>query len=203
MLLYVCTQPDSNLYRGLRRRCLDFEMLVARRKNLDDGSNTSSSVDNQLKPSKLGNDSSRCILPGIGLHLNALAITLRDNKNTKHETLSSGAQKLSFPSSTTPILPPTAGEEAVHESESLTSTSTERETDPIENGVQLAQDASQVSAYLINEEFNQNSPKKKRYENLTVCSLLDYYYLKYMSNICFLHHPFMDFQTEIGTSWRG
>ncbi|XWS39283.1 hypothetical protein CRYUN_Cryun18bG0037900 [Craigia yunnanensis] len=154
-------KPGSNLHRGLRRRCLDFEMLAARRKNLDDGSNTSTSVDNQLMPSKLGNDSSRCILPGIGLHLNALAITSRDNKNTKHETLSSGAQKLSFTSSTTPILPPTAGEEAIHESESLTSKSTERETDPIENGVQLAEDASQASAYLINEEFNQNSPKKK------------------------------------------
>ncbi|XWS53945.1 hypothetical protein CRYUN_Cryun10bG0044300 [Craigia yunnanensis] len=153
-------KPDSNSHRGLRRRCLDFEMLVARRKNLDDGSNTSSSVDNQLVPSKPGNNSSRCILPGIGLHLNALTITSKDNKNTKYEILSSGTQKLSFPSSTTSNLLPTAGQEAVHES--LTSASTERETDPIENGVQLAEDASQASAYLVNEEFNQNSPKKKR-----------------------------------------
>ncbi|EOY05757.1 hypothetical protein QUC31_016609 [Theobroma cacao] len=153
-------KPGSNLHRGLRRRCLDFEMLAARRKNLVDGSNTSSSVDNQFVPSKPGNDSSRRILPGIGLHLNALATTSRDNKNIKHETLSSGTQKLSFPSSTTSILLPTAGQEAVHES--LTSVSTERETDPVENGVQLAEDASQASAYLVNEEFNQNSPKKKR-----------------------------------------
>ncbi|XP_022722031.1 protein tesmin/TSO1-like CXC 2 [Durio zibethinus] len=153
-------KPGSNLHRGLRRRCLDFEMLAARRNNLDDGSNTSSYVDNQLVPTKPGNDSSRCILPGIGLHLNALAITSRDNKNIKHETLSSGTQKISFPGSTTSILPPTAGQEAVHES--LTSASTEREIDPAENGVQLAEDASQASAYLANEEFNQNSPKKKR-----------------------------------------
>ncbi|XWS13693.1 hypothetical protein CRYUN_Cryun36dG0059800 [Craigia yunnanensis] len=153
-------KPGSNLHRGFRRRCLDFEMLAARRKNLDNGSNTSSSVDNQLVPSKPGNDSSRCTLPGIGLHLNALAITSRDNKNIKHETLSSGTQKLSFPSSTTSILPPTAGQEAVHEF--WTSASTERETDPVENGVQLAEDASQASAYLVNEEFDQNSLKKKR-----------------------------------------
>ncbi|XVE81656.1 hypothetical protein DITRI_Ditri15bG0082600 [Diplodiscus trichospermus] len=150
----------SNLHHGFRRRCLDFEMLAARRKNLDDGSNSSSSVDNQLVPSKPGNDSSRRILPGIGLHLNALAITSRDSKNIKHETLSSGTEKLSFPSSATSILPPAAGQEAVHES--LTLASTERETDPVENGVLLAEDASQASAYLANEEFNQNSPKKKR-----------------------------------------
>ncbi|XVF66633.1 hypothetical protein PTKIN_Ptkin10aG0052500 [Pterospermum kingtungense] len=131
-------------------------MLAARRKNLDDGSNNSSSVDKQLVPSKPGNDSSRCILPGIGLHLNALAINSRDNKHTKHETLSSGRQKLSFPSSATSILPPTASQEAFHES------LTERETDPIEHEVQLAEDASQASAYLVNEEFCQNSPKKKR-----------------------------------------
>ncbi|XWS08936.1 hypothetical protein CRYUN_Cryun40dG0043000 [Craigia yunnanensis] len=153
-------KPGSNLHRGFRRRCLDFEMLAARRKNLDDGSNTSSSVDNQLVPSKPGNDSSRCILPRI-LHLNALAITSRDNRNIKHETLSSGTQKPSFSESTTSSLPPTSGQEAVHDS--LISASIERETDPVENGVQLAEDASQSSAYLVNEEFNQNSPKKKRW----------------------------------------
>ncbi|XP_022761084.1 protein tesmin/TSO1-like CXC 2 [Durio zibethinus] len=153
-------KPGSNLHRGLRRRCLDFEMLSARRKNLDDGSNSSSSVDNQLVLGKPGNDSSRCIVPGIGLHLNALAITSTDNKNTKHETFSSGTQKLSFPSSTPSILPPTAGQEAVHEF--FTSASTEKETNAVENGVQFAEDASQASAYLVNEEFNQNSPKKKR-----------------------------------------
>ncbi|XVE65965.1 hypothetical protein DITRI_Ditri08aG0043500 [Diplodiscus trichospermus] len=123
------SKPGSNLHHGLRRRFLNFEMLAALRKNLDDGSSTISSVDNQLVPSKPGNDSSR-------------------------------AQKLSFPSSTTSILPPTAGQGAVYES--LTSASAERETDTIENGVQLAEDASQASDYLVNEEFNQNSPKKKR-----------------------------------------
>ncbi|OMO85620.1 hypothetical protein COLO4_21540 [Corchorus olitorius] len=153
-------KPGSSLHRGFRRRCLDFEMLAARRKSLDGGSNTSSSVDNQLVPSKPSNDSSRRILPGIGLHLNALAITSRDDNNIKHETLFSGTQKLSFPGSTASILTPTAKPEAVHES--LNSASIERDTDPVENGLQLAEDASQASTYLGNEEFNQNSPKKKR-----------------------------------------
>ncbi|XVF28785.1 hypothetical protein REPUB_Repub15cG0061300 [Reevesia pubescens] len=153
-------KPGSNLHRGLRRRCLDFEMLAARLKNLDDGPNTSSSVDKGLVPNKPGNDSSRCVVPGIGLHLNAIAINSRDNKNTKHETLSSGTKKPIFPSSTTSVLPPLSGQEAVHES--LTSASTEREINPVENGVQFAEDASQTSAYLVNEELNQNSPKKKR-----------------------------------------
>ncbi|BFG13930.1 hypothetical protein CerSpe_002050 [Prunus speciosa] len=34
--------------------------------------------------------------------------------------------------------------------------------DGAENGVQLAHDASQEPAFIANEEFNQNSPKKKR-----------------------------------------
>ncbi|GMI69961.1 CHINESE FOR 'UGLY' [Hibiscus trionum] len=154
------SEPSSNLHRGFRRRCLDFEILSARRKNLDGGSNTSSCVDNQLVPVRPGNGSSVCIVPGIGLHLNALAITSSDNQNTKHKILPSGTQKLSFPSSTTSILTPTTGQEAVHES--LNPASTERETNVTENGVELAEDASQASACAINEEFNQISPKKKR-----------------------------------------
>ncbi|GKV19646.1 hypothetical protein SLEP1_g29875 [Rubroshorea leprosula] len=157
----VDNESVSNLYRGIRRRCLDFETLGARRKNLDDdGSNSNSSVDKQLVPMKPRNESSRCILPGIGLHLNALAVAARDNKKIKHETLSSGRQKISIPSSTASILPLTTGQEAV--CESLTSASAEREMDPTENGIQLAEDASLASPDLANEDLNQNSPKKKR-----------------------------------------
>ncbi|KAK8670890.1 hypothetical protein V6N13_037503 [Hibiscus sabdariffa] len=154
------SESSSNLHRGFRRRCLDFEMLSARRKNLNDSSNTSSSVDNQLVPVRPVNGSTVCIVPGIGLHLNALAITSSDDKNTKHKTLCSGTQKLSFPTSTASIFTPKTSQEAVHES--LASASTERETDVIENGVQFAEDAFQASACAINEEFNQISPKKKR-----------------------------------------
>lgn len=160
----------SNLHRGMRRRCLDFEIVGARRKNLGDGSNSSSSMlsqsdekiachDKQLVPFKPGGDSSRCILPGIGLHLNALTTTSKDLKNVKHEDLSSGRQSY-LPSSTASFHSPTNSQEPLHQS--LTTASSERDTDLAENGVAHVEDASHASAYLVSDDFNQNSPKKKR-----------------------------------------
>ncbi|KAJ6430091.1 hypothetical protein OIU84_021489 [Salix udensis] len=88
---YIISNPSkavSNLHRGMRRRCLDFEKVGARRKNIEDGSSSGSVVvqsdekityeNKQLVPFKPSSDSSRCILPGIGLHLNALAINAKD-----------------------------------------------------------------------------------------------------------------------------
>ncbi|KAI4345677.1 hypothetical protein L6164_012777 [Bauhinia variegata] len=152
----------SMTYRGLRRRCLDFEMAAARRRNPADGSNTGSGtsqseeshVAKQLLPTKRSGDSQRCILPGIGLHLNALA-TLKDYKSVENENLSSG-RELSLPSSAS------LGQE--HLPLSSISAYSERglDTPDPDNGVQPAEDCSQVSAYAVNEDFNQNSPKKKR-----------------------------------------
>ncbi|CAI8595457.1 unnamed protein product [Vicia faba] len=78
-------------HRGIRRRCLDFEM-VGVRKNSDDNSNTGSSTvqsearnvsdDKQLLPAKRNANSQKGILPGIGLHLNALA-PLKDDTGIK------------------------------------------------------------------------------------------------------------------------
>lgn len=160
----------------MRRRCLDFEMAGARRKALGDASNFSSSMlsqpdekincyDKQLVAIKPGGDSSRCILPGIGLHLNALATTSKDHKNVKHESFSSGIQ-LYLPSSTASLHSPTNSQEPLHKS--LTSVSAERDTDLAENGVSHVEDASQASAYLVSEELNQNSPKKKRHVHLCI-----------------------------------
>lgn len=165
----VSCKPISNLHRGMLRRCLDFE-LVARRKNLDGSSNYGSSVilqsdekfapeDKQLVPLKPNSDSPRCIVPGIGLHLNALAINSQENKNIRIESLSSGRQ-LSLPGANASFHSPENSEDPRHES--LTSASTERDIVAVENGVPLAEDASQTSAYLAEEEYNQNSPKKKR-----------------------------------------
>lgn len=106
--------------------------------------------DTQLVPVKPGSDSPRCILPGIGLHLNALAITSKDSKNIKHETSSS---TITLPGSAT-------GQEF---NESLTLASSERDMDFIENGFPLVEDVSQASAYLAGEDLNQGSPKKKRH----------------------------------------
>ncbi|XP_015888163.1 protein tesmin/TSO1-like CXC 3 [Ziziphus jujuba] len=155
-----------NLHRGIRRRCLDFEMAGARRKNLDDGSNCSSSIsqsdekitanDTQLGSVKPGSDSTRRILPGIGLHLNALAATSKDYVIIKSESFSSGRQP-SLPNTTASIHSPTDSQEPLDKS--LILASSERDTDGAENGV-LLEDGSQAPA--ISEEFNQNSPKKKR-----------------------------------------
>ncbi|KAJ9700410.1 hypothetical protein PVL29_005961 [Vitis rotundifolia] len=167
----VPSKTLSNLHRGMRRRCLVFEMAGVRRKNMDDGSNCSSSMlsqsdgtfvpnDKQLVPLKPGNDSSRRILPGIGLHLNALATTSKDYNVVKHETLTSGRQLISVPSSSGSYLSTIEGQEPVNKSLALNSS--DRETDPAENGFQALEDASQASAYAISEELNQSSPKKKR-----------------------------------------
>ncbi|KAK3190114.1 hypothetical protein Dsin_029675 [Dipteronia sinensis] len=166
----VCVQDAfkrvPTLHRGMLRRCLDFER-VARRKNLNDGSNCSSiilqsndkiaSEDNQLVPLIPNSDSPRCILPGIGLHLNALTLASQDNKNFKLEIFS---RQLSFPTSTASIHSPESGQEPVQES--LTSAAAEGDMVPVDDGVPLAEDASQTSSYLVGEESNLNSPKKKR-----------------------------------------
>lgn len=175
-------QTVSNLHRGFRRRCLDFEMAGARRKSLDNVSNFSSSMfsqsdekittnDTQLVPMKPGGESSRCILPGIGLHLNSLATTSKDYKTIKRENMPYGRQ-LSLPNPTTDIHSPTAGQGPGHES--FSSASSERDVDGTENGVQPVQDASQEAAFLANEEFNQNSPKKKRHVLLNRRSPFNY-----------------------------
>lgn len=160
--MQLTCKPVINLHRGLRRRCLDFEMTGGRRKSFDNVSNYSSSMlsqsnekvttnDKQLVSMKPGGESSRCILPGIGLHLNALATTSKDYKIIKNENLASGRELNHSP---------TAGQGTVYES--FPSASSERDMDGTESGVQLLQDASQASALLANEDFNQNSPKKKR-----------------------------------------
>lgn len=155
----------------MRRRCLDFETAGARRKNLEDGSSSSSVLSqpdesqittNEKQPGHIrpcGVSLSRRILPGIGLHLNAIAATSKDCKITQNDNLSSGIQ-IRVPSSTVSIDSPTAGQEGLDKS--LISVSSEIDTNTTENGLQLLQDASPAPGSLANEEFNQNSPKKKR-----------------------------------------
>lgn len=159
----------------MRRRCLVFEMAGARRKNLNISSSCSSSmlpqseeeiasIDKQLVPIKTGGDSSRRILPGIGLHLNALALTPKDLKVVKHESLATGGQ-LYMPNSTA-FQSPTIGEESLHTL--LNSASAERDTKPPVNDIEVAEDDSQASADIVGEDFNQSSPKKKRHVKSTL-----------------------------------
>ncbi|KAJ7979996.1 protein tesmin/TSO1-like CXC 2 [Quillaja saponaria] len=162
-------EPASTLHRGMRRRCLDFEMAGHQRKNPADGSSSGSCMsqsgkkiadnDKHLLTIKRSGESQRCILPGIGLHLNALAKTSKDYKNVKPETLSSGEQ-INLSSSSSSLHLPTTSQE--HQHPLSISASSERDMDLAQDGLQLAEDGSQASAYLVSEEFNQNSPKKKR-----------------------------------------
>lgn len=172
----MCFKLVSVTHRGIRRRCLDFEMASVRRKNSDDNSNTGSGTsqsevtnaanEKQLLPTKRNANSQRCSLPGIGLHLNSLA-TLKDYKGIKNEKLSSGRQ-LSLPSSSSMQL--STSQE--HQHLSVVSVSSERELDPSDNGVQPAEDCSQASAFMAAEDFNQNSPKKKRQMQLLLSMLM-------------------------------
>ncbi|CAL0332075.1 unnamed protein product [Lupinus luteus] len=149
----------SVMHRGLRRRCLDFEMASVRQKNSDDNSNTVFSTlhsdgrnvtnENQLVHTKHNSDSRKCNLPGIGLHLNALAI-LKDHNGIKHERLSSGRQ-LSLICSTSSLKISTSQE---HHHLAMSAVSSEREIDSSSNGVQPAEECR--------EDLNQNSPKKKK-----------------------------------------
>nr|XP_043625015.1 protein tesmin/TSO1-like CXC 2 [Erigeron canadensis] len=165
-------EGGSNLYRGMRRRCLVFEMTGSRRKhfedvssggslNLSENNETILPNDNHLLPLRTGNDSSRCILPGIGLHLNAIASNLVDHKTVKHESLGSGRQLTIAPS-------PGVYGSMVSGQDNITrmsdASSMENDTGLCQNGVSVAEDASQTLGFGISEDLSQSqtSPRKKR-----------------------------------------
>lgn len=153
-------------HRGIRRRCLDFEMASVQRKNLDGKSNTNSSTEKsdemdvskgkQLVPIKHSGDSRKCVLPGIGLHLNALA-SLNDCKNIKIETLISGRQT-NLPSSSSSLQLSASQDHQL----SLVPISVEKDLEPSENEVQPGEDCTQPLVHMAGEDLQQNSPKKKR-----------------------------------------
>ncbi|KAI7748532.1 hypothetical protein M8C21_024100 [Ambrosia artemisiifolia] len=163
-------EGGSNLYRGMRRRCLVFEMTgSSRRKHLEELSNGSSvnlsesnqtviPSDNKLLPLRTGNDSSKCKLPGIGLHLNAIASNLVDHKVIKHENSGSGRQLIISPSSAaySSIGP---GQELI--TKLPDAPSFENEIGPPQN---VGEDASKALGFVGNDELSQSqtSPRKKK-----------------------------------------
>ncbi|KAH6808917.1 hypothetical protein C2S51_026700 [Perilla frutescens var. frutescens] len=171
------SNPDEKMdyehlgfYRGMRRRCLVFEMGGARRKHLEENSGSDSSVwlhsdgnspsnDQNLIPINKGNDSSRCLLPGIGLHLNALATTPKDYKIVNPDS-SASARLLIGPSSVVNLHPSTTGQGLL--GNILPVAPSDREIDITENAVPPVEDACPPSGYAANEEISQGSPKKKR-----------------------------------------
>ncbi|KAG6393096.1 hypothetical protein SASPL_147326 [Salvia splendens] len=159
-------QPDgeienenlSGICRGMRRRCLVYEMAGGRRKRVEDGSadtplllttSGSASSDKQTARTNTENDCYR-ILPGIGLHLNALAATPKDFKIFNHESSASG-RLLIGPSSS-----------ANFRQDLLRNYSLERENDALENDGFVMEDHSWESGHVANEDINPSSPKKRR-----------------------------------------
>ncbi|KAF7837949.1 protein tesmin/TSO1-like CXC 2 [Senna tora] len=148
----------SMTLRGTRRRCLNFEMAGMQSKNLGGSSNTSSNIctslsyernvpsHRQLLPIKYNVDSQRCIFPGIGLHLNALA-NVRDYKMSENEDFLFGRQP-SFPNSAS-SLHLLASQ---HHQISIVPASSERNLDPQHYEAQPAEDYSQPSSsYIVGE----------------------------------------------------
>ncbi|KAL6522668.1 hypothetical protein OROHE_016515 [Orobanche hederae] len=167
------TSMISGLYRGMRRRCLVFEMGGGRRKHL--GKNPGPDPDpslllqsdgitlsngNKVVHPKVGYESSHRVLPGIGLHLNALAATPNDYKMVRQDS-SASRRLLIGPCSSVDFHPPAAGLElsnsVVPVAESL-----EKENDRFDNAVATVEDGGQALRYVASEETNPSSPKKKR-----------------------------------------
>ncbi|KAL9240824.1 hypothetical protein vseg_015001 [Gypsophila vaccaria] len=136
----------NSLYRGVRRRCLTFDM--ARPKKSVDGApfvSSLSSLRSEGKPVSASKqpvtpqgDSSRCVFPGIGLHLNALAAASKDRGISYQEMISPTSQE------------PPNNAIAIFEKDGA----------PTENEIELMEDCAQLSANA--EDLNSNSPKKKR-----------------------------------------
>lgn len=136
--------------------------------NSDCGSSVSSESDGkvssegkQFLPFKAGNIHPSSLL-GIGLHLNALAATTEDGKKIiKHEHLASEREPISLSRSDASLSSMMLVQENLRKS--LTLDSSERELVSFDNEVQATEDTSQMSEFGVSEEFNNCSPRRKKY----------------------------------------
>ncbi|RWW31107.1 hypothetical protein GW17_00004291 [Ensete ventricosum] len=152
----------------MRRRCLIFEVASVSKRNMysDSKLNPLTSLSfkgksvcdtKNLKP-KIRE--SLYALPGIGLHLNALATTSKDRMVNK-ETLASEKQIISIPCSVGSLTSTTAGRNSLSKS----SSAVEKDLCPSGSEVDLqivSDDAPKDVTPNICEELSQGSPKKKR-----------------------------------------
>ncbi|KAL6503473.1 hypothetical protein OROGR_025396 [Orobanche gracilis] len=161
----------SGLYRGTKRRCLVFDMAGGRLKHstnnpspdfpmLQQSDGNIASNQHPVLPHQTTNGSSRRVLSGIGLHLNALALTPKDHIVVDHD--SSASRRLLIGPGLYPDFHPrnSCGEEQL--SCALTNYSLEREIDTVGNGVVPVEDSLHESGNMEKDEINPSSPKKKR-----------------------------------------
>ncbi|KAI4311288.1 hypothetical protein MLD38_036193 [Melastoma candidum] len=148
------SKMSADLYRGIRRRCLDFEPAQPNRKSYDSSLAVQQVNDNKESQDKrhiLFNQgvisTEKRILPGIGLHLNALTSS---SKTLKHEKL----------------LPDPSSQLSTADQENLNPVNSENEADPAVKSLQLME-YDPTSASMSYEEINQLSPQKKRHRDLS------------------------------------
>ncbi|XP_072952556.1 protein tesmin/TSO1-like CXC 2 isoform X1 [Typha angustifolia] len=158
---------DSQQLRGMRRRCLVFEGAGASKRNAHNDSNfrTSISITSRSRmasddhQSKSGITSLPRVLPGIGLHLNALAST-KDRLVTQ-DTLPSGRRLISMPCSIGSFSASTPGQKS-----QIKLLSVEKDLICTSDEVQEPQvphdDSSAATVPESAEELCPSSPKKKR-----------------------------------------
>lgn len=145
--------------RGMLRRCLVFDLACVSKRNLTPSTSSSNGKSicgaNNLKPKT---SPSLRALPGIGLHLNALATTSKA-KVVKKDTPACGKQVINIP-----IDPFTS---TITEKDNPTSSlSVGKDSGPEDNEGHLQivpyDDTKDVTINNC-EELAQGSPKKKRY----------------------------------------
>ncbi|XP_068635141.1 protein tesmin/TSO1-like CXC 2 [Aristolochia californica] len=167
-----CGKVDSQQLRGMRRRCLVFEVAGTQNKNFEDDlrsiSSTSSQADGKIKPDDKqlvplktsGISSSSCIVPGIGLHLNTLASTSKSCKVVKQEIIASGRRLISMPKPFGSFS--SLSTERRAPIKCFASNPVDREICPVNKESHFTQDNLCVPGLGVGEDSNPSSPKKKR-----------------------------------------
>lgn len=156
----------------MRRRCLVFEMGGARRKHMEESSGSDSlwlnsdgtTPSNDQNSAPLNRANERCLMPGIGLHLNALASAPKDFKIVNPDSTSATARLVIGPSSVVNLHHSSTSQELLDSV--LPQASSEREMDGMETAIVPVEDVCPPSGFAANEEINQGSPKKKRYTHI-------------------------------------
>ena len=132
------------------------------------GVSSNTSADESVMASRTRGNKFASALPGIGLHLNALAAVSKNKIIVKSQTLTCRRKLKSSPctkSSLSDTRPTVKLESEVFE----------RESDEHNDGVHVSRNVSETSTFGDGVELPQNSPKKKR------CLLLVFY-----CNVCYL-----------------
>uniref|UniRef100_A0A2N9FIW0 CRC domain-containing protein n=1 Tax=Fagus sylvatica TaxID=28930 RepID=A0A2N9FIW0_FAGSY len=166
-----CMQPSCKKLRSIRRRCLVFETSGGHKNKAICNSNSSSlipipsdcsvSSNEEQVQENTRNSYSPSMLPGIGLHLNALATGSNDSKVVKLESLACGRKQIIMPNSMVSCNPLTPGQNPLDKS--LTLNTLEDELVPCDDEAQVTENAPQTSTSAVGEEFDQSSPRRKRH----------------------------------------